>query len=118
MRLAFQRDVLLATLIGFVLGGFVPVASYVVCHQELPSATGWHQMALGTLVAGGLLFSAKTVWQWARAGFSDAWKATGFVVLVEGVMVLSAVTWLAWTALVLLVGVNGIATGVTLARGK
>ena len=69
------------------------------------------------LVLGGLLFSAKTVWQWAHQAFAnDAWKATGFVVLLEGVMTLSQIPALAIAALVLLTAINGIATGVVLSK--
>jgi uncharacterized membrane protein len=101
----------LATLVGCVLGGFVPLASYVLAHLPSPSTALWG------LVVGGLLFSAKTVWQWGLLAFADPWKASGFVLLIEGVMVLSPVPWLAVTALALLVAINAIATGCTLAQG-
>jgi hypothetical protein len=68
------------------------------------------------LVAGGLVYSAKTVWQWGRLAFACPWKATGFVLLLEGVMVLSRIEWLSVAALVYLVGINAIATGCLLAR--
>ena len=117
-RQAFSRGSLLGTSIGMLLGGFVPVGSFVICHQELPPASGWHFLVLALLVVGGLIFSAKTVWQWSAAAFQDRWKASGFVLLVEGIMVYSSTPWLSHAALALLVAVNGVATGVTLTRGK
>ena len=41
------------------------------------------------IVAGGLLYSAKTVYAWGKLAFHTAAKALGFVVLLEGVMILS-----------------------------
>jgi hypothetical protein len=118
IRFAFSKGAYLGTTIGLVLGGSVPVGAYVICHNELSSAEGWRWTALLLLVLGGLLFSAKTVWQWAAAAFQDAWKASGFVVLLEGIMVLAETTWLSWGALGLLIAINGIASGVTLSKGK
>lgn len=118
IKTAFSRGSRLATIIGLILGGFVPVGSFVVCHEELPRETGWVAFYLLVLLAGGLLFSAKTVWQWSAAAFQDRWKATGFVLLIEGIMVGSKTSWLAWGALAILVVVNGVATGATLAKGK
>lgn len=66
------------------------------------------------LVLGGLLFSAKTVFAWGALAFRDRWKAAGFVVLLEGVMITSSVPMLALTLLAILVAINGIATGCTL----
>ena len=116
VRVAFSPENRLATLSGFILGGFVPVGSFVVCHGELPGSDGWRHWALLVLIGGGLLFSAKSVWQWSAAAFADRWKASGFVVLVEGIMVLSSTVGLSYAALGLLVAINGIATGVILGR--
>ena len=66
------------------------------------------------LVLGGLAYSAKTVWQWGTVAFQNAFKAFGFVVLLEGVMVTSHILWLSITALVYLMAINGIATGCNL----
>jgi hypothetical protein len=116
---AFSRKSALGTTLGLILGGFVPVGSFVLCHNELPHVQGdWAWRVLAVLIVGGLVFSAKTVWQWSAAAFQDRWKATGFVLLVEGIMVWAHTPWLSYAALGLLVGINGVATGVTLARGK
>jgi hypothetical protein len=118
VRLAFSRNNLLATCLGFLLGGFVPLASYVVAHYEVVASGSakeilWALLSQkGTyLVLGGLAYSAKTVFAWGRAAFHDSWKAIGFVVLLEGVMVTSSTHWLALASLAMLVGINGTATG-------
>ncbi len=116
VTLAFRRKALLATLIGFLLGGFVPVACYVVAHREGASFDLAGGKSLG-LVIGGLAYSAKTVYEWSRLAFESAFKSIGFVVLLEGVMITSATPWLALTALGYLVVINGVATGCTLSLG-
>jgi hypothetical protein len=93
-----------------LLGGFVPLASYFVAHYEVK---GYDLPLL--LVLGGLLYSAKTVWQWGVLAFNCKYKATGFVLLVEGVMVLSHIPWLNVLALAYLVLINAVATGCSLA---
>lgn len=108
----------LPTALGFLLGGFVPIASFVVAHYELDRGTPLYLQLASYLVLGGLLYSAKTVYEWGSRAFMNAWKAVGFVVLVEGVMVTSSVPWLGYAALAYLVCINGIATGCTLALEK
>ena len=117
VRTAAMPENALATAIGAVLGGFVPLATFTVAHQELPGAE-WYLQPKLALVLGGLLYSAKTVVQWGQLAFRDRTKALGFVVLLEGVMVFSATMWLSYFALALLVAINAIATGVTLSRAR
>ena len=117
VRLAFRPRARLATLLGCLLGGFVPLASYVVAHQEVDTGTV-HGFVSLLLVLGGLLFSAKTVFQWGRMAFQQGAKALGFVVLLEGVMVTSHTPWLALSALGYLVCINAVATGCTLSLKK
>jgi len=114
VRAALKRGNRLATALGFLLGGFVPIASYVVAHHELAlSEPLWAQRG-SYLVLGGLAYSAKTVWAWGRLAFDNAFKAAGFVVLIEGVMVTSSTHWLALAALTYLVAINGTATACNL----
>lgn len=103
----------IAALLGALLGGVVPLVTYVVAHYELRD--GWIEPR-AALVAGGLAYSAKTVWQWGRLAFKCPWKATGFVLLLEGVMVLSSIPWLARLALSYLMGINAVATACTIAH--
>jgi hypothetical protein len=108
-----------ATYLGCLLGGIVPFVSYVVAHHEIDtSASTARNVASAALVAGGLLFSARTVYEWGRLAFRAGGKALGFVLLMEGTMIASRTPWLALTALVYLVAVNGIATGCTLSLNK
>ena len=99
----------LAFMVGFMLGGFIPVASYTVCHQECAA-----EPQLWVLVVAGLCYSAFTVFQWAKIAFKHPAKALGFVVLMEGVIMFSHTTWLSVTALGFLVTINGIATATNL----
>jgi hypothetical protein len=99
-----------ALVVGMLLGGFVPVATYLVAHGE---AGGWSLAS--ALVLGGLIYSAKTVWAWGRMAFGCSFKATGFVLLIEGVMITSKTPALAIVALLYLVAINAVATGSLLA---
>lgn len=101
----------LPTLMGAFLGGFVPLATYVIAHLELGAAR-W------CLVVGGLIYSAKTVFEWGQVAFSSRVKAAGFVLLLEGVMITSTTRWLGWSALAYLISINGLATGCNLALDR
>ena len=118
VRGALRPRARLATALGFLLGGFVPVAVYVIAHHELDWSAPLYLQRGTLLVLGGLLFSASTEFNWGRMAFHAGGKALGFVVLLEGVMVTSTTAWLAMAALVYLVGVNGVATGCNLSRGR
>jgi hypothetical protein len=115
---------------GSLLGAFVPFAVFWVSHFEL-SADALFGNAFNTvlvlawarvmLVLGGLVYSAKTVWAWGRMAFSCPWKATGFVLLIEGVMTFSGTLGLSMVALGYLMVINAVATGCTMAlsdKGK
>jgi hypothetical protein len=113
VKRAAQRRNLLATLIGCLLGGFVPLAIYVVSHAAAFTFTS----GPAALVLGGLCYSAQTVYQWARLAFDNALKSVGFCVLLEGVMCTTHVHWLALLSLVYLIVINGVATGCNLSLG-
>lgn len=115
VKAAGQKQNRLAVAAGFILGGFVPSASFVLAHYEIkPTEPLWMQMPT-VLVVAGLIYSAKTVFDWACIAFRQPLKALGFVVLVEGVMTFSKTAALSYVALALLVCINGIATGCNLA---
>jgi hypothetical protein len=103
----------LATLVGAMLGGFIPLASYTIAHQEAPN-----KPVLWVLVACGLAYSALTVFDWARVAFRHPVKALGFCGLLEGVMTFSGTQWLGITALTVLIVINGIATGCNLVADR
>jgi hypothetical protein len=108
----------LAAVLGFILGGVVPVATYTEAHLDLDSTHPLHEQAATFLVVGGLVFSGKTVFAWAKSAFQDAWKAAGFVLLLEGVMITSNVPVLPLVLLGILVAINGIATGCILSLDR
>lgn len=113
VRVAFKPHNRLATTCGFILGGFVPSATFCILHWDVAEHP-W----MWAVAAGGLIFSAKTVYDWGRVAFGNGAKALGFCLLVEGVMSLSSIFYLAAAALGLLVLVNGIATGCVLALNQ
>lgn len=111
IKLAFANP--LPLLIGALIGGLVPIATYTVGHAEL-GAAGWGSVP-GAVVVGGCLFSAITVYKWGRRAFDSAFKALGFVVLSEGVMTFSQTPWLSMLMLGFLVAINAVANGANLA---
>ena len=113
VKLAFQAGNLIATAIGFLLGGVIPLFTYMIAHS-----LGTITNPLIVLVAGGLAYSAPTVYQWGAKAFQSRYKSIGFVILIEGCMTLAPQAWIAITALVYLIMINGVATGVTLALGQ
>ena len=93
----------------------------MVVHMDLPSLSNSSPMKWleALLVLGGLAFSAKTCVSWTTQAFQDRVKAIAWVILLEGVMVLSPIQGLAIAGLGILVVINGIATGCNLAlHGK
>lgn len=118
VTLAFKARNRLATIMGFLLGGVVPVATYLEAHADLDRSLPLYSQVATYLVLGGLAFSAKTVYEWANLAFANATKAAGFVILLEGVMITSSVPVLPLVLLAALVGINGIATGCLLSLGR
>ena len=96
-------------LLGFGLGAFVPLASYMEIHFEV----GTHPQ-LWFLVAGALAYSAISVYTWAVEAFHYRIKALGFVVLLEGTMTFCSITWLSLAGLAILMILNAITAAVTL----
>lgn len=116
IRLALRPRSRAAFVTGLLLGAVVPGMTFVEAHREIDwQRPLWGQPSV-LFVLGGLLFSAFTLWHWGKQAFSSRVKATGFVVLLEGVMVTSHTPWLALLALGYLIAINGIATACNLAR--
>lgn len=111
IKLAFSNP--LPLIIGALIGGLVPLATYIVGHAELAGA-GWASVP-GLIVVGGCLFSAITVYKWGRRAFDSAFKALGFVILSEGVMTFSQTHWLCVVVLGFLIAINAVANGANLA---
>lgn len=118
-----QLKVALRNPVALVMGlfaGYVPLAIYEIAHHDM-DPTLWKRTILWTIVAGGLIFSAKTVYDWGKQMFCLPVKAGGFVILLEGVMISSSILpvgiqWLAVIALVILMFVNAISTAYNLSN--
>lgn len=102
----------LAAWVGCLFGATVPVATYLVSHYEASKGQPW----LWTIVLGGLLVSAPTVYEWAQAAFQNKPKSLGFVMLLEGTMILSGIQAIAIGCLGLLVVINAVGAAASLAR--
>jgi hypothetical protein len=109
IRRAFAPGARLAAAVGIVIGGFVPVASWTLVHREVAAIP-----ALWILVVGGLLYSALTVFKWAKAAFGCPIKATGFCVLLEGILTFSHIQFLSVTALGILIFINAVSSACAL----
>jgi hypothetical protein len=93
-----------------VVAGFVPLASWLIIHQEVSG-----NPRLWALVIAALVFSSISVVSIASRFYGSVTKAVCFTILCEGIMVLSANWWLSVAALVLLVAANGLNAGLHLA---
>jgi hypothetical protein len=110
-----------ATLIGALVGAVVPWFARTLAHDELPAAwsAGHHTLAMIMLVVvmGCAVFSALTVYKFGRATFGDTRKALGFVLAMEGVMLVShGIT--STVALVVLIAINALANGSAIALAR
>lgn len=111
VRRAFAPGQRLPAVMGFALGGIMPAASYTLVHAREGVASN---PLLWILVAGGLLYSAPSVFNWARQAFQGQVKALGFVILIEGVATFARIHWISYAGLAVLVAINGISAAVAL----
>jgi hypothetical protein len=88
--------------IAAVAAGFLPIASYMLAHQEVKT-----QPMLWILVLAALVFSAPTLATWAKKWCGGQYKAWGFTILLEGVMVCSQIELLSVAGLIILIAING-----------
>jgi hypothetical protein len=117
VRTAFAPKNRLAARLGALFGGAIPFLTFFAAHGGFQAADPWSVRSLmsAVLVCGGLLFSAQTVYDWAKLTFRKGGKALGFVLLFEGTMIGSYALWITIVALVYLICINAIAAGCTLA---
>jgi len=110
-----------ATLIGALVGGLVPWFARTLAHDEVPStwSNGAHGLAMVMIavVLGCACFSAITVYKFGRATFGDKRKALGFVLALEGVMLVSHGVTSA-VALTVLILINALANGAAIALAR
>ena len=110
-----------ATLIGALVGGVVPWFARTLAHVEVPAAwAGGHRALVAIMIAvvlGCACFSALTVYKFGRATFGCSRKALGFVLAIEGVMLVSqGVT--STVALAILIAINALANGSAIALAR
>jgi hypothetical protein len=87
--------------IAAIASGFLPIASFVIAHHEAST-----QPMLWILVAAALAFSAPSVASWANKWCGNLYKAWGFTVLLEGVLVFAHHEALSLGGLAMLVMIN------------
>jgi hypothetical protein len=110
-----------AALIGALGGGLVPWFGRTLAHEEIPAAWSAGNLGLAAtmiaVVLGCALFSALSVYKFGRAAFGDSRKAIGFVLALEGVMLVShgATSNVALAVLILL---NAVANGSVIALSR
>jgi len=123
IHLALGKGYRAAAIIGALTGGGVTYCTHAMARGDLattPWESGHYAWFLGrlALVLGGLLFSILTTYSFGRSAFGSGWLAVGFLVLMDGVMVASAQPQLEWFATVLLIAIEAVTTGCTVARGR
>ena len=110
-----------AALIGALIGGLVPWFGRTLAHDQIPQAwsDGSRPLALVMLavVIGCGIFSGLSVYKFGKAAFGDSKKALGFVLALEGVMLVSHGATSA-IALAVLIGINAIANGSVIALAR
>jgi hypothetical protein len=110
-----------AAAIGAVIGGLIPWFGRTLAHDEIPStwSGGNHGFALAMIavVLGCACFSALSVYKFGRAAFGDPRKALGFVLALEGVMLVSHGATSA-VALAVLIVINAVANGSVIALSR
>ena len=110
-----------AALIGALIGGLVPWFGRTLAHDQVPDAWSAGNTALAmtmiAVVLGCALFSALSVYKFGKAAFGDSRKALGFVLALEGVMLVShGVT--STVALAVLILINAVANGSVIALAR
>jgi Na+-transporting methylmalonyl-CoA/oxaloacetate decarboxylase gamma subunit len=110
-----------AALIGAVIGGLVPWFGRTLAHDQIPTAwsTSHSSRALIMLavVIGCAVFSGLSVYKFGKAAFGDHRKALGFVLALEGVM-LVATGMTSVVALLVLILINAVANGSVIALAR
>ena len=110
-----------AAAIGALIGGLVPWFGRTLAHEEIPSvwSAGNHGLAMVMIavVLGCTCFSALSVYKFGKAAFGDSKKALGFVLALEGVMLVSHGAT-STVALAVLILINAVANGSVIALSR
>ena len=110
-----------AALIGAAIGGLVPWFGRTLAHDQVPAAWSDGNTALVAVmlavVLGCALFSALSVYKFGKAAFGDSKKALGFVLALEGVMLVTTGAT-STVALAVLILINAVANGSVIALSR
>ena len=110
-----------AALIGALIGGLVPWFGRRLAHDQIPQAWSDGSTSLAfvmlAVVIGCGIFSGLSVYKFGKAAFGDAKKAFGFVLALEGVMLVSHGATSA-IALAVLIAINAVANGSVIALAR
>jgi hypothetical protein len=109
-----------AALIGAVLGGLVPWFGRTLAHSEIQRTWATNLplvIAMIMVVIGCGSFSGLSVFKFGKAVFKDPRKALGFVLALEGVMLVSHGMTSA-IALAVLILINAVANGSVIALAR
>ena len=110
-----------AALIGALIGGLVPWFGRTLAHDQVPTAWSAGNTSLAmvmiAVVLGCALFSALSVYKFGKAAFGDSKKALGFVLALEGVMLVSTGAT-STVALAVLILINAVANGSVIALSR
>lgn len=117
--------------LGFVMGGIMPCGSYGVAHFAISDELTFEQILMSkwaAILTGLLLYSAPTVYMWAKNAFgSDSRfgfvKPLGFVVGLEGLMIVDTsahiyLSVVSYTCLAILIFINAVSSGCQLVLSK
>ena len=109
-----------AALIGALIGGLVPWFGRTLAHGEIQDAWGNNRtlaIAMVVVVLGCGAFSGLSVYKFGKIAFHDTRKALGFVLALEGVMLVShGVT--STVALLTLILINAVSNGSVIAMAR
>jgi hypothetical protein len=109
-----------AAAIGAVIGGLVPWFGRTLAHGEIQGTWSSNRplaLAMVAVVLGCGAFSGLSVYKFGRAAFGDPRKALGFVLALEGVMLVSHGMTSA-VALMVLVLINAVGNGSVIALAR
>lgn len=110
-----------AALIGALIGGLVPWFGRTLAHDQVPAAWSAGNASLVVVmlavVLGCALFSALSVYKFGKAAFGDSKKALGFVLALEGVMLVTTGAT-STVALAVLILINAVANGSVIALAR
>jgi hypothetical protein len=109
-----------AALIGALIGGLVPWFGRTLAHGEIQGAWSSNRtlaLAMVAVVLGCGIFSGLSVYKFGKAAFGDPHKALGFVLALEGVMLVSHGVTSA-VALMVLILINAVANGSVIALAR